>query len=453
ADGTATQSGGRSDRLQTGARPPDDDVCRSEPMNIAADRLTVGGAPRAAAAINNLRAIVVLMVIAVHGVLAYLASAAPRALPFDRPPFYWRTFPIIDAHRFIGFDIFCAWADVFLMPLFFLVSGFFVWQSLERRGALSFVRRRALRLAPPFLLGVALIIPFAIYPAYAERTAHPGIVDYWRHLLGLPFWPDGPMWFLWVLLIFDVATAGFFRLFPRGREIAIRLSSYARRNPIRYLAGFFAASALAYIPLGTAFGPMRWFQYGPFSFQLNFIALYAVYFAAGVVIGALGLERGVTSAAFARRWKRWAVAAGALFAAWLLVSAKTFTNPAASTGWMLADAVALVPACFASCIGVLLLTIHFGRVRTRALQSLQVSAFGMYWVHYPFVVWLQFALLGTNWPAVAKGLTVIVAAAGLSWATAVALRRLPVVSSVLGAGLRAPTPPPTAVWPALPLTD
>ena len=184
-------------------------------MNAHTDRLE-SDALHAGTAIDNLRGVVVLMVIAVHTVLAYAAYAPSRPMPFGSPPWLWQTFPVVDSRRFLGFDIFCAGANIFLMPLFFLVSGFFVWKSIEQNGALRYASRRVTRLLPPFILGVAVVMPIAIYPAYAERTLSPAFVDYLRQLRNLPFWPDGPLWFLFVLLIFDLLAAGLFAVSPRA---------------------------------------------------------------------------------------------------------------------------------------------------------------------------------------------------------------------------------------------
>ena len=420
-------------------------------MNVQSTRLIESDAPCLSAAIDNLRGIVVLMVIAVHAVLAYAAYATVG--PFDSPPYQWRTFPIVDAQRFIGFDIFCAWANVFLMPLFFLVSGFFVWKSLERNGALRFALRRAARLGPPFVLGVAVIMPVAIYPAYAMRTGHPELSDYLRQLWNLPFWPDGPMWFLYMLLVFDLIVAGLYAAFPGAHGRLRRIAFQAARRPVRFLAVFFAFCALAYIPLGTVFGPMRWFQWGPFSFQENFVALYAVCFGAGIVLGASSLENGLFYPRFAYRWKYWMPAAMLLFAVWLLVSAETFTTATASVGWMLADAIALVPACFASCLCVLLLMVRYGHVRTGLLQSLQSNSFGMYWVHYALLTWLQFALLDFPLPAIMKAIVVFAAGTVLSWTIAVALRYVPVLSGFLGVGQRRGVRPVTSLRAPMPLPD
>src|SRR5271168_5310035 len=96
-------------------------------------------------ALNNLRGIVILIVVAFHSVSAYLGSLAPSAYAFDKPPYLWRAFPIVDTHRWFGFDIFCAWQDVCLMCLMFFLSALFTWPSLERKGTWRFLNNRLLR--------------------------------------------------------------------------------------------------------------------------------------------------------------------------------------------------------------------------------------------------------------------------------------------------------------------
>ena len=51
-------------------------------------------------------------------------------------------------------------------------------------------------------------------------------------------------------------------------------------------------------------------------------------------------------------------------------------------------------ACFGSCFAVLALVLRFAGRRLPALRGVKRDAFGMYLVHYVFVVWLQYALLG-----------------------------------------------------------
>src|SRR6266480_7151178 len=123
-------------------------------MKSRTERMQRAAVPRASLAIDNLRAVVILLVLAFHSVLAYLNFLPPHPFAFDQPPFLWRSFPIVDTQRWLGFDLFCAWLDVFLMSFFFLLSGLFAWPSLSRKGAWSFLVDRVRRLAVPFAIGV-----------------------------------------------------------------------------------------------------------------------------------------------------------------------------------------------------------------------------------------------------------------------------------------------------------
>jgi hypothetical protein len=54
-------------------------------------------------ALSNLRAIVILIVLAFHSMLAYLVWVPiVAATDFASPPYAWRSFPIIDSHRFLA---------------------------------------------------------------------------------------------------------------------------------------------------------------------------------------------------------------------------------------------------------------------------------------------------------------------------------------------------------------
>jgi hypothetical protein len=89
--------------------------------------------PSASRALDKLRDFVILLVLAFHSVLAYLNFLPASAFPFDIPPYLGRAFPIFDTQRWFGFDLFSAWQDVFLMSLFFFLSGLFVWPASSAR--------------------------------------------------------------------------------------------------------------------------------------------------------------------------------------------------------------------------------------------------------------------------------------------------------------------------------
>ena len=395
--------------------------------------------PRAIPAIDNLRSLVILLVVAIHVLLPYFSFLPAKPYAFSAPPFLWRSFPLVDPHRLpLAFSLLSAWVDVFVMATFFLISGLFVWPCLVRKGARRFLGERVLRLGLPFAIAVLVLMPLAVAPTYLQTAVHPSVLDFCRRFLALPFWPAGPMWFLWVLFALDAITAVLFVAYPRMSDVVMRLSLYARARPLRFAVAFLAASALGYVPLALAFGPLPWGQFGPFSLQLCRPLQYTAYFFAGVVIGACGLERDVIGVHghLARHWRRAVTVSIVSFGLWCVASAFAMTRASAPLVLKAADDAAYVLACFASCWAALALVTRFGGSRGPVRDRLRDNAYGIYLVHYVFAFWLQFALLGTDVPAFVKAAVVFVLALSLSWGTADLLRRLPGFAVVIGSGRR-----------------
>jgi hypothetical protein len=378
-----------------------------------------------ALALNNLRTFAIVIVLAVHSFVAYLASSPASLFRFDDPPFRWRSIPIIDGDRWLGFDIFCAHQDTYLIALLFFLSGLFVWPSLTRKGARHFLRDRAVRLGLPFALAVGLLMPVAHYPIYRATAADTSVTAYWQHLLALPFWPSGPPWFLWVLLVFDVGAAALYAFARRSGEALGQIVSKLSARPAAFVTVLVAASGLAYVPLALAFTPWTWFHVGPFAFQLCRPLLYAVYFLTGVGVGADGMKRGTLLApggSLTRYWTVAAAAATATFGLWLAVVGIAMTGPP-SLHLQVLEASSFVLCCAAGSIFMLAIFIRFANRRIRTLDAFTEETYGMYLVHYLFSVWLQFALLGFAVLAVIKAAIVFSGTLLLSWGSVAAMRR------------------------------
>ncbi len=393
---------------------------------------------RSSVALNRLRACAILSLLAFHSVMAYLGSLPASPYPFDSPPYLWAVHPMVDAQRWFGFDIFCASQDIYLMALMFFLSGVFVWPSLARKGEAAFVQGRVLRLCLPAGLAVLLLMPLAHYATYRVTAVDPSFTAYWAHWRALPFWPSGPPWFIWQLFVFNVAAALLWAVAPRWCAWLAWLASSARTEPVRYFAGLVAASALAYVPLALYFGPWSWTQFGIFAFQLSRPLHYAVYFLAGVGIGAYGLERGLLAAdgELARRWGAWVAAALACFVLWMGMMGLSM-HDGGPPGVQIAAHVAFVLSCASGCFALLAVCLRFVERRAVFLESVAESSYGMYLVHYVFVVWLQYALLGAALPAIVKGLLVFCGVVALSWATTALMHRAPLGYRLIGAERRA----------------
>jgi glucans biosynthesis protein C len=381
---------------------------------------------RSSRALHNLRAVVILVVLAFHSVLAYVQWIPERSAGFDDPPYLWRAFPIVDSHRWFGFDLFCAWQDVFLMSLMFLLSGLFVWPSLQRKRGWGFVRDRLRRLGLPYVFGVLVLIPIAVYPAYLAIGGDPSLTVYLQHYVALPFLPNGQLWFLWQLLALNLVVVGLNWIAPDAVRALGRWSAAAGQRPHIYFSALIALSAIAYVPLALAFTPWAWSNSGLLSVQWCRPLLYGVYFFAGVGIGAAGIDVGLVAAdgALGRRWKLWlAVAIASLFL-WMGVTAVTMNGPAPVV-IEIAAALCFVLACAGGCFFVIASSLRFGTTPSSGLDSLSTNAYSLYLVHYDFVVWLQYALLGTALFALIKGVIVFCGTLILSWLTVALVERIP----------------------------
>jgi Acyltransferase family len=218
-------------------------------MNSSA---TTKPTPDRSVALGYLRAFVTVLVVAHHAVLAYHPYApTPRA--FTAAPLLRTAFPVVDAQRWAGIDLFVAFNDTFFMALMFLLSGVFVWPSLQRKGVGDFLRERVLRLGWPFVIAALILAPLAYSPAYLQSGGAPGLAAYVGAWMSLGVWPAGPAWFLWVLLAFGFVAAFAYQVAPRCAETF--RAWIAPRRPLVFFALLVAITALAYLPLALMFNP------------------------------------------------------------------------------------------------------------------------------------------------------------------------------------------------------
>lgn len=380
---------------------------------------------------DYLRATLTLMVVAHHSSLAYTTFAK-----FDKAHYLFSTAPVVDSTRSLFLDYAENFDDVFFMSLMFFISGLFVWPALKRSSAADFLRSRVLRLGVPFVLIWALVMPLAYYASWQMTGQDAGYRDYWWDNISADRLPSGPLWFVWLLLFFDILAAGVFVALPRRSSAEGASQAWSRRHPIILAAGMFVICALVYLPLLKWFGFGAWgtFLVRPFFFQLSRIGLYLAWFAAGIWVGRAGVSDGLLAVdgALGRRWPWWC-----LFC-FLSYNALVFVPrlPALTAG--LSDlqrgsieALLWTLSCVASSFAFLALFRGVVRTRRPWMDSLSRSAYAIYLVHYVFVVWVQRALLGVDLHAGLKFLVTFVVAAGLSWLTAQLLLTVPGVRRII----------------------
>jgi peptidoglycan/LPS O-acetylase OafA/YrhL len=370
------------------------------------------------AAFDHARSFLTLVVVLHHAVIPYTH------------------FGHTDGKSWIGFDFVVTATDSFFMAMFFFLSGLFVWPSLSHKTTTIHLRDRLLRLGLPFAIAAVTVIPIAYYAIALRHSPDLTFAAFWWKTVTVGPWPSGPLWFIWVLLGFDLLASLSYRLSPHLLDPVNRLAQECVDQPAKFFLFLLAVTATVYIPALIYFGPNRWFEFGPFSVQASRVLLYAIYFFIGAGIGVAHINQGVlsTSGRLAQSSWGWMVATVIPYCLmWVLIYIKreVLGNPDPQPILYLA-AYGLFFVAFSAAILFAILGFFLGSKRSwPMLDRMQADAYGIFLVHYPIVLWLQYWLFDYDLPAIVKAAIAFVLTVAFSWAVTSALRKIPGATHVL----------------------
>ena len=160
-----------------------------------------GDASRQLASLDFVRAFAALGVVLLHACAPYMAHPMPGLV--------WATRDTPSALAdWLGWGI-----ELFIMPLFLLMSGFLAWNTLQRRGTRDLVVSRTKRLLVPFLFGCIVILPIDLHvwvlgwvvdglvPLVKLRSfKFDGVID--QNL-----WGTGHLWFLQYVFLYVIGLS------------------------------------------------------------------------------------------------------------------------------------------------------------------------------------------------------------------------------------------------------
>lgn len=370
--------------------------------------------------VDNLRILLTVLVVMVHAAVTY-----------GHIPVWYYTEPARDRSGVV-LDVLVVLAQTFFMGFFFLIAGFFVPTSYDRKGGRRFLRDRLVRLGVPlavFLVVLRPIVSVGFYPRMRAAAAARGVdLPYWKFYLAT--WSPGPMWFVAVLLVFSALYAlARWCCAPRA---AARVFESAEARPsisffpavVGYSLALAAATALwrLAVPVGRS-----WPFLGPTT------PAYLPQYASLFVVGLLACRRGWAQAL--------PVTAGWLGLAQALLATATIGPAARAARRIFGPSLRpWTPTIFAIweslfAVGVIVALVVLFRQRLNRQGTLAAvlaaNAYAVYVIHPLVLVGLGYSLRWLHAPALVKFTALIVLGLPLCWLSAYIVRSVPRANRVL----------------------
>jgi hypothetical protein len=163
--------------------------------------------------LDNLKVLLVAAIIAAHGIAAY--SDLESAWPYQDV----QEVQLGTVSNAV-LSLLALPAVLFVMGLFFLISGLVTPGSVVRKGPKRFARDRLVRLGVPVVVWALVIwagAKWVVYQVGGETSSF-----WWRFVHSDPFLDTGPMWFVEVLLVYSLAYAAWRLWRGRPAEVADR---------------------------------------------------------------------------------------------------------------------------------------------------------------------------------------------------------------------------------------
>lgn len=322
--------------------------------------------------------------------------------PYAFHPMPGLVWPTHDAVPSPVVDAVFWWIECFVMPLFFVISGFFAAQLLGKLGPGDFVRHRTKRLLLPLLAGVFVILPFEIY-IWALGWVGDGKFPF-KNMLTLKFneqidanlWGTSHLWFLQYLFLYCLTLAALQRT-EFGRRIAkwtgSRWSAALLQSTWKPLVLLVPCALVIWLAPRVILGFQHSFLPVPSKFLYN-----AVFFGVGVWMH----QHRDVFADVVGNYRLYLVLSPLTFALALPLFHQHLDQELA--GWPRVALASLIGAViWVTVLGLIGVFYHHVRsANPPAVQYVAEASFWIYLIHHPTVGLVQVALSPAAIPALAK---------------------------------------------------
>jgi surface polysaccharide O-acyltransferase-like enzyme len=367
---------------------------------------------------DALRAVAMLLGVVLHGGMAYMENV-------------WSVWVANDPASSPAFDAMFWIVHLFRMQAFFLIAGFFACMLVARFGAGKFTENRLKRVGLPLVIGLFTVVPlcnavwtwgFNLRLPLEDQVPLAGEIAGW---FGRAFLSQWHLWFLIHLLVMYAVALLWLKLTGAARPIA-RVGEIITNAWIWCVRHGLAVPALALATFPLLFlqdGAGVDTQSGSIP-DLTIVGYYMVFFAGGWML----YRRREHLNAIARLWIPYLIAGLAFSGVFMVMQGKVGINEGDVTP-MLRAVSALATAMIV--IGFTGFFMHLFKHPSPAMRYVSDSAYWVYLIHLPLVVWLNLIVEPINAGAFTKFGIVMLAATAIMYSSYHVFVRYTWIGSIL----------------------
>lgn len=345
----------------------------------------------------------------IHAAVPYMVTAAPM-WPVDDKGSWFFDFAIFEGHLFV-------------MELFFMISGFMFAMELKRSTVQKTIKNRLNKIVIPFVLGLIIIVPivlslFSLSKYVGFSFLHLDIlqqsyVNGWA--LGLEqFFPTAHLWFLYYLIIFYTIT-----LLMKNVILNIKANSILK---VVFIGVFISSTCMFFMNRWIVENPLTLIPEIP-----SLIHFYSFFLMGCISYNTPSLVENINKNA------HYLLGVG-LFLAFGAIVPQLWFESNDLDYYFLLKAVAILLSCSAIYLLVLGLWGYCSRLKLKDSKLLRYVTDSSYWVYLsnmPIVVILQIMIIPLAIPVFLKFLIVFVGAFAISMLTYECFVRYTIIGGLL----------------------
>jgi glucan biosynthesis protein C len=363
--------------------------------------------------IDNLRLMVIVFVVMHHLAVTYSGFGS----------FYYIENKPLDLVSTVWFAFYLSFQQGYFMGVLFMIAGYFIAGSYDRKGFSRFIGDRFKRLMIPTLIYMVVITPFI---GLVELGQKPTPFDIYGFLSG-----TGVMWFTAALFIFSLIY-GLVRLISH-RPVSISNSNGEQCKPslAKAVILILIISTCAFLirivqPIGTDI----------LNMQICFFGSYAVLFIVGILACRNNLFARISYTS-GKRWLIWGIVLG--FFSWLVLVSAAKATPGGtaalsggltwqSAGYSIWESFVAV----AMSIGLMAVFREKFNHQSRLVKTLSDNSFAVYMFHPPILVAATLLFSPVAFAPLVKWAVMCIVCVPLCFAaTRYIFRQIPLLKNVL----------------------